>query len=140
MRSGTGTTSPPPIHNFDVEPTVTHLDEWWHRKYETDENHKPRRRATIEYLSDPGFDASGVHLPSPSYWPIIVAAGLPLIGFGMIYTYWLAALGGLMVLGGIYGWGLEPSVDPDAGHEEGHREEVLPPGEPVAVGASEETE
>ena len=32
----------------------------------------------------------------------------------MIYTYWLSAVGGLMLLGGIYGWALEPSVDPDA--------------------------
>ena len=135
-----GTSSPPPVHNFDVEPTATHLDEWWHRKYETDENHKLRRRDKIEYLSDPDFDAASVHLPSPSYWPLVVAIGLPIIAFGMIYTYWLAALGGLLVVAGVYGWGLEPSVDPEAGHEEGHRDEVLPDEPPVTVGAPEETE
>ena len=111
-----GTSSPPPVHNFDVEPSATHLDEWWHRKYETGADHKLRRRDTIEYLSDPSFDASSVHLPSPSYWPIVVAAGLPLVGFGLLYTYWLAGAGALLIIGGIFGWGLEPSVDPDADH------------------------
>jgi cytochrome c oxidase subunit 1 len=133
------TSSPPPVHNFDVEPTVSHLDEWWHRKYETNAQGKLVRREKIEYLSDPDFDASGVHLPSPSYWPLLVAISLPLIAYGIIYSYWLAGIGGLLLVGSLYGWGLEPSVDPDAGHEEGHAEQ-LPEAEPepVAVGAGEE--
>ena len=138
-----GTTSPPPAHNYDFDPTVTHLDEWWHRKYETDDRGKLKRRASVEYLADVDFDASSVHLPSPSYWPIIVAAGLPLVAYGLIFTYWLAGVGGVMVLGGIFGWGLEPSVDPDAGHarhdDGGHEppspEAVTP--EAVTVGAEE---
>jgi len=117
------TSSPPPAHNFDVEPTVTHLDDWWHRKYETDDNGKLRRREKFDYLADPNFDASTVHLPSPSYWPIIVAAGLPLVGYGLMYTYWLAAVGGLCIIGGLFGWALEPSVDPDAGHHDDHEHE-----------------
>ncbi|MCU1373439.1 MAG: putative cytochrome c oxidase subunit I/subunit [Actinomycetia bacterium] len=137
-----GTSSPPPAHNYDVEPTATHLDEWWHRKYETDERGKLRRRETIEYLSDPNFDASSVHLPSPSYWPIIVAAGLPLIAYGLIFTYWLAGLGGVLVIGGIFGWGFEPSVDPDAGHghdhDPGHDDGPAHEPEPVAVGVGAE--
>jgi cytochrome c oxidase subunit 1 len=114
-----GTSSPPPVHNFDVEPSATHLDEWWHRKYATDERGKPVRRESFEYLADPNFDASSVHLPSPSYWPIIVAAGLPLVGYGLIYTYWLAAVGAVLIVAGVFGWGLEPPVDPDAGHGHG---------------------
>ncbi len=121
------TSSPPPVHNFDTEPTVSHLDEWWHRKYSDDGEGRLRRNDRIEYLSavdapaaiEEGGEAagqiSGIHLPSPSYWPIIVAFGLPLIAYGLIYTYWLAAVGALVLFGGIYGWGLEPSVDPDAG-------------------------
>jgi len=130
-----GTSSPPPAHNFDVEPVVSHLDEWWHRKYETNDQGKMVRREKIEYLSDPDFDASSVHLPSPSYWPIVIAFGLPLISYGLIYTYWLSAVGGLIVLAGLYGWAMEPSVDPDAGHahlEGGHDD---PEPEPVSVGA-----
>jgi cytochrome c oxidase subunit I len=135
-----GTSSPPPVHNFDVEPVVANLDEWWHRKYETDDRGKLRRRDKIEYLSDPDFDASSVHLPSPSYWPLLVAIGLPIVSYGLIYTYWLTAVGGLIVLGSIYGWAMEPSVDPDAGHEEGHAEQVHddPGPEPATVGAGGE--
>jgi cytochrome c oxidase subunit 1 len=138
-----GTLSPPPAHNYDVEPTVTHLDDWWHRKYETDENGKLRRRDKIEYLADPDFDASTVHLPSPSYWPIIVAAGLPIVAYGLIYTYWLCAVGALFVIGGLYGWALEPSVDPDAGHGHDHHDHDGIAPEPalagVGAGAEEQT-
>ncbi len=78
----------------------------------------------------------------PSYWPIIVAFGLPLISYGLIYTYWLSAVGGLVVMGGLYGWAMEPSVDPDAGHEEAHGHEAHddPAPEPAAVGAGSEEE
>jgi cytochrome c oxidase subunit I len=136
-----GTSSPPPVHNYDTEPTVTHLDEWWHRKYETGADHKLRRRAEKPTpFAVEGFDASGIHLPSPSYWPIILAAGLPLIGWGLIFSYWLAGVGGAVVLVSIFGWAFEPSVDPDAGHEEGHADQVHPDPEPevAAVGAPEE--
>jgi cytochrome c oxidase subunit 1 len=133
-----GTSSPPPAHNFDQDPTVTHLDEWWHRKYEEGEDGKLRRRENIEYLANPDFDASSVHMPSPSYWPIIVAAGLPIIGYGMLYTYWLCGLGGLMVVGGLFGWGLEPPTDPDAGHHDDHHDDGGAPSEPAMVGAGAE--
>jgi cytochrome c oxidase subunit 1 len=134
-----GTSSPPPPHNFDADPQVTHLDEWWHRKYETDDRGKLKRRASFDYLADPDFDASSVHLPSPSYWPIIVALGLPLIAYGLIFTYWLAAVGGILLVGGIFGWGFEPSVDPDAGHadhDDGGHEPT--PEEPAMAAAGPE--
>ena len=31
-------------------------------------------------------DGKGVHLPSPSYWPIVAAFSLPIIAYGLIYT------------------------------------------------------
>ncbi|HEV2767012.1 MAG TPA: cytochrome c oxidase subunit I [Acidimicrobiales bacterium] len=141
--------SPPPAHNFDVEPTVEHLDDWWHRKYSEDEHGRPVRRERFTYLSrvdeesrraggdEPDVDVSAIHLPSPSYWPIFLAIGLPLIAYGLIFTYWLAALGGLVIIAGAFGLGLEPSVDPDAGHgdhgdhgpdDEGHDQELAEVG------------
>ena len=63
-----------------------------------------------------GVDVSKIHLPSPSYWPIVIALGLPLVAYGLLYTYWLSALGGLLIIAGVVGMGLEPSVDPEAGH------------------------
>jgi cytochrome c oxidase subunit 1 len=79
-----------------------------------------------------------VHMPSPSYWPIIVAAGLPIIGYGLLYTYWLCGLGGLMVVGGLFGWGLEPPTDPDAGHHDDHHDDGGAPSEPAMAGAGAE--
>jgi cytochrome c oxidase subunit 1 len=108
-------TSPPPAHNFDEVPIVTQLDEFWHRKYSSDEHHRLVRSHSIEDVAQKG-DATGVHLPSPSYWPLVVALGLPLISYGLIFNLGFCVVGGILVVGGIYGWGLEGATDPDAGH------------------------
>ncbi len=107
--------SPTPAHNFDESPTVTHLDEFWHRKYGEDERGRPVRIAATAEVVQKG-DATDVHLPSPSYWPIVAALGLPIVGYGLIFNLALAGLGGVLVVAGIFGWGLEPSVDADAVH------------------------
>ena len=52
-------------------------------------------------------------MPSPSYWPIILALGLPVTAFGVIYSIPVAVVGGLIILLGMYGWALEPSTAPD---------------------------
>jgi cytochrome c oxidase subunit 1 len=105
-----------PEHNFDAEIEVHGLDEFWHRKYGYDENHKVVRIAAPDDVAHKG-DAKGVHLPSPSYWPIVIAAGLPIIGYGIIYNLWLCVPGGIITLAGIFGFVLEPPDDPDAHHE-----------------------
>ena len=46
------------------------LDEFWHRKYGEDENGRLVRIAETEDVVQKG-DATDVHLPSPSYWPIV---------------------------------------------------------------------
>jgi cytochrome c oxidase subunit 1 len=110
------TASPVPEHNFDAEIEVHGLDEFWHRKYGYDDNHKVVRVATAEEVAHKG-DAKGVHLPSPSFWPLVIAAGLPIIGYGIIYSLWLCIPGGILVLAGIYGFAMEPPDDPDAHHD-----------------------
>ena len=121
--------SPTPEHNFDETPVVHGLDEWWHRKYGVDENGKVVRLAHPEEIAQKG-DGTGVHLPSPSYFPLLIALGLPLIGYGLIFSLWFAVPGALLVLGGIYGWVFEPPDDPDAphGHEDHHDVEEAPVG------------
>jgi hypothetical protein len=58
---------------------------------------------------------------------------MPLVSYGLLYTYWLSALGGLMIVGGIVGLGLEPSVDPEAGHDDhDHGEHDPEPGSDAA--------
>jgi cytochrome c oxidase subunit 1 len=110
------TASPVPEHNFDAEIEVHGLDEFWHRKYGYDDNHKVVRVATADEVAHKG-DAKGVHLPSPSFWPLVIAAGLPIIGYGIIYSLWLCIPGGILVLAGIYGFAMEPPDDPDAHHD-----------------------
>jgi cytochrome c oxidase subunit 1 len=121
--------SPTPEHNFDETPVVHGLDEWWHRKYGVDENGKVVRLAHPEEIAQKG-DGTGVHLPSPSYFPLLIGIGLPLIGYGLIFSLWFAVPGALLVLGGIYGWVFEPPDDPDAphGHEDHHDVEEAPVG------------
>jgi cytochrome c oxidase subunit I len=107
--------SPVPAYNFAEVPTVSHLDEFWHRKYQEDETGKVRRVATGAEAAQKG-GATDIHLPSPSYWPFVMAAGLPLIGYGLIFNLGLSALGGLIVVIGGFGWGYEPADDPEAHH------------------------
>jgi cytochrome c oxidase subunit I len=47
-------------------------------------------------------------MPSPSYYPAVVAAGLPLIGFAALYGWWMVVFGGLVLLAGLFGWAAEP--------------------------------
>ncbi len=107
--------SPAPAHNFDVDPVVTSVDDFWHRKYAEDENGKIRRIATGDELAQPG-NGEGVHLPAPSYWPILLAFSLPVIGYGILYSLWLTIPGGLLMLLSLYGWALEPADDLDRSH------------------------
>jgi len=116
--------SPVPAHNFDEVPTVSHLDEFWHRKYGEDATGKVVRIATGAEVAQKG-DAKDVHLPSPSYWPLVVAAGLPLIGYGLIFNLAFAAVGAVIVVLAAFAWGYEPADDPEAhhghaGHDDGH--------------------
>jgi len=107
--------SPPPEHNFDYVPLVESQDDWWFRKYRIDDDHKVVRIAEPEMIAQAG-DAQGVHLPSPSFWPLVLAVGLPLIGYGLIFNLWLCVIGGLIAAIALYSWALEPVDDPDADH------------------------
>jgi cytochrome c oxidase subunit I len=105
--------SPPPVHNFDDIPVVHALDDFWHRKYVED-----RRGVPVPVqagASDaPAHHAGGghaIHLPGPSYWPLVAAVGFPLVGYGIMYTWWLAFAGVAVMLLGFYGWALEPSAE-----------------------------
>ena len=111
--------SPAPGHNFDVDPIVTSLDDFWHRKYQPDEDGRLRRMHTGAELAQPG-DPTGVHLPAPSYWPIALAASMPLIGYGVIFNLWLALPGVILMMMSLWGWALEPAddLDPSDGHDD----------------------
>ncbi len=110
------TPSPPPVHNFDEIPTVHALDEFWHRKYVEDERTgrlvPAQAGAADAGEPDPAGHGAGhgIHLPSPSYWPLVAAIGMPVIAYGVLYSWWAVGIGFLIALVGFYGWALEPSV------------------------------
>ncbi len=119
--------SPPPVYNFAEAPVVESRDDFWHRKYDEDEQSRPVRRPDadqlLERLEHVGRNpARPIHLPNPSYFPILAAAGIPIIAAGVIYhtSGWgipLIALGALLTLASLLGWAMEPI------EEEHHEEE-----------------
>lgn len=124
--------SPPPIYNFAVIPTVHGRDAWWLAKHPHDEHqvaeltsHRMdvdvagQHVATLEEapgegVSDGSEDAYddahhlGIHLPDPSFYPVITAFGLTFFAAGIIFGLWLSGVGVLMMLFGAYGWCFEP--------------------------------
>ncbi len=104
------TTNPPKEHNFDAIPTVHNLDEFFHRKYiEDEETGEIKQIATAEQImaeQEANVEAH-IHMPSPSYWPLILAIGLMVIGLGVIYNHFVSVAGAGIVLLAMFGWALE---------------------------------
>jgi cytochrome c oxidase subunit 1 len=113
------TTNPPKEHNFDVIPQVHALDEFFHLKYEeVDTDAGPRLhkiRTAEELMAEQEANAdSHIHMPSPSYWPMVLAIALPIMAYGIIFSKLLAVAGGAILLLAMFGWALEPSVADDS--------------------------
>ena len=114
------TTSPPKEHNFDRIPTVHHLDEFFHRKYVEDEaTHTMKAIATgEEIVRNEEANAEGhIHLPSASYWPLVLALGVGTLGLGVLYGVPIMVTGAAVVLLSAFGWVMEPSVAEDSDYD-----------------------
>ena len=122
--------SPAPEHNFDYLPVVSEIDDFWHKKYQEDENGKLVKVADGNDIAQKGDQHP--HLPSPSYWPIVLAFGLPLVALGVIYSLAISAVGLIVIISAIYGWVLEPPTDPEAGHGHETHEPDDPDPDPEA--------
>ena len=118
------TTSPPPHYDFAEIPVIHSRDDFWHQKYREDEQGNvlpPVAGAAIDAPTGGHGDAHGehegghgdIHMPSPSYFPLIAALGLPIIAIGLIYDYALIPVGAALLVIGIYGWALEPATEED---------------------------
>ena len=110
------TPSPPPEYNFPEIPQVHALDDFWHRKYAEDKSGRlmPVQAGAAAEAAEAVHDdegGHGIHLPNPSFWPLVAAAGLPLLGYGALFEWWQAGLGGAVMLVALYGWALEPSAE-----------------------------
>jgi len=106
--------SPPPEHNFDEVPVVEARDDWWHKKYAKRPTGEPAR--VYAGGANGHGEAHGIHLPSPSYFPVVAAFGIMVMGYGTIFYLPVVAVGALVSLVGFFGWVLEPSVADEEGH------------------------
>ncbi|MCC6339757.1 MAG: cytochrome c oxidase subunit I [Acidimicrobiia bacterium] len=127
------TPNPVPEYNFAEVPVVASRDEAWHRKYTEDaEGHLvrlPRGGAdsgtavATEPVSGKGAPPAeqggggggghGIHMPSPSYYPMILGAGILAFAYAAIYhSLLLCTVGAIVVLFAVYAWMLEPGTEP----------------------------
>ena len=109
--------SPPPEYNFKEIPVVRSLDDWWATKQGS-----PHKEVPVSGGSGEG-DGHDIHLPQPSYWPFVVAMGILIAGYGVVFNQlivpWaLASIGTFIGFVGVYAWSLEPVNDPD--ENQGH--------------------
>ena len=109
--------SPPPEYNFKEIPVVRSLDDWWATKQGS-----PHKEVPVSGGSGEG-DGHDIHLPQPSYWPFVVAMGILVAGYGVVFNQlivpWaLASIGTFIGFVGVYAWSLEPVNDPD--ENQGH--------------------
>ncbi|MGI8796197.1 MAG: cytochrome c oxidase subunit I [Acidimicrobiia bacterium] len=122
--------SPPPEYNFADIPEVESRDDFWHRKYTEDDEGRlvrlPKGGAVATTDREDaggsdhggehggGHDGHGIHMPSPSYFPMILALGLPILGYGAVFkNFWFVPLGAVVLLFGMYAWAIEPPTEPE---------------------------
>jgi cytochrome c oxidase subunit 1 len=108
--------SPPPHYNFAQIPQVHAVDDYWHQKYVEDPGGRPvpvpaGGAVATDDRGHGGHDEHDIHMPNPSYMPLIASIGLPIIAVGLIYSFFLIPVGAAITVVGLYGWVLEPASD-----------------------------
>jgi cytochrome c oxidase subunit 1 len=90
--------SPPPEWNFDRLPVVEGRDPLWEEK----RKHGAR-------LPEPVVGTgAGIHLPNPSYWPLVTAVGVTAVFIGIMMSpkwgAWGIVAGVALLFFGLYSW------------------------------------
>ena len=124
------TPSPTPEVNFYEIPTVTARDEFWHRKYAEDdagvpvpipagasddhphsEHHELDEPLDVDVEHD---EHHHIHMPDPSYWPLVMTFGFLPLGYGIVYkSIPVLVVAVLIMFIGFYGWIIEPVAGGD---------------------------
>jgi cytochrome c oxidase subunit 1 len=60
---------------------------------------------------------SEIHMPAPSYWPVVLAASLALIAIGLVFSVFVSLFGVIVLLVAVAGWTMENRA---AGEEHPH--------------------
>ncbi len=95
--------SPPPVYNFGRVPTVHDRDPFWLQKYGDGHGGKPAGRPAPVSAAE----IKAIHMPPPSYWPILLAAALVFMVSGALISIYQVILGGLLTLFSMYRFALE---------------------------------
>jgi cytochrome c oxidase subunit 1 len=116
--------SPPPEFNFAQVPTIAHRDPLWWENYGRHEggvgHDAPSGEVLPQDLSHINEVHGHVHMPNPSFYPMITALGMfigacgfvfdnPKITIGLLHLPTLGALGLIVMILGLYGWAFEPA-------------------------------
>ncbi len=108
--------SPPPEYNFAQIPTVHDRDPFWAQK---------REGVRAVPVAGGSEDEHDIHLPQPSYWPIVVSIGMLIAGYGLVYlgdnnpvSIAIGVVGLFIAMVAVYAWSFEPVNDPD--EDSGH--------------------
>jgi len=93
--------SPPQHFNFAELPTVDSRDAWWAAK----------RKMGGTAPEPKHYPEDAVHMPNPSWWPLVTASGILIFFIGLILGVVVPVmlLGGAVLLTGIYRWAFEPA-------------------------------
>ena len=91
---------------FEKIPLIQSVDAFWELK---------RHGTPIMPVSDEtenSEEEKDIHLPQPSYWPLVVSIGIMLAAYGMIFGLPLSIFGTIVGFIGVYAWSLEPVNEP----------------------------
>jgi cytochrome c oxidase subunit 1 len=95
--------SPPPVYNFARIPAVHDRDDFWIQKYGDGHGAAPRPKPAPVTAAE----IAAIHMPSTSYWPIILAVGILVMLSGLMVSMYQVAVGGLFTLFCMYRFAME---------------------------------
>ena len=95
--------SPPPVYNFARVPHVDDRDDLWQQKYGDGRGNGPRPKPAPVTAAE----IAAIHIPPPSYWPILLAAVLTVMVSGLLVSTSQTIVGGLLTLWVMYRFAME---------------------------------
>jgi len=114
------TPSPPPEHNFDRIPLVGGRDPYWGWQHGAQGVEAGTAAPPLEAAT-----ADAIHVPHPSWFPIVLAAGIVVAGVGMITRFAVVPIAALVVLLAIVGLGFERATAGEGAQPDGGTDQSL---------------